>query len=528
MQIANRAGSRLPGLILCLVVLLTLSLAFIAWLNPPAVFPDPAWGFEVIRSMERGSSFNQIVSPNHADIAQNGTRFLTWWSPGQYLVPYLFKLIFKVNYGQASVLTTLCCELLGLAGFYAFFKRAGFNKLIAAISIALIASQQFYFTPYIFYNGGEVTLFAFAGWFLYGCFCFNRAGWKAALFIVLAGWIGFISKSAFLWIYLAGLFAMWIHFSFKQKDFWGWIRNGFMIAIPALISLACIYIFFLSKGDNPASEPKNMKLTWETFLFPLASPLLSGFSVDDLCGGLIENSDEVWLSYAQSVLILLALAALSLVICRAILRNVEVSAAYKIVITTLYAVAVVFFAYVFLRQLDISYEGRHFRVLGLIFIPGLVFIISRLKFPYRLAAAGLWLLMSGLSLVYLLQGIHITKYESAHGSAGISQQFIDPYSLKRIQQIDHQYRNAIFVFTTADLPLEINHNRVIILQHVGIGDELTDQESVYKGHAGPLFILFPPDDEQHQNQQLLHRYFPNYRQFKSEKLSEDYVLYSAE
>src|ERR1700753_4375932 len=90
---------------------------------PPAVFTDPQQGFQVLQSMQLGGGFNNLVAPDQGDISQNYSQFLTWWSPGQYLVPYFFKLISGVNLGQGIAITTLLAEATELAGLYCFFKK---------------------------------------------------------------------------------------------------------------------------------------------------------------------------------------------------------------------------------------------------------------------------------------------------------------------------------------------------------------------------------------------------------------------
>jgi hypothetical protein len=140
-------------------------LIFIA---PTSVFPDPSWGYQVLQKMQADGAFNIAIKPDQEDLGKNYSEFLSWWSPGQYPVPYFFKSVFGVNTGQASALTTTICGLLRITGLFAFFKKAGFTPTLAAVSVLVIVVQQAFITPYIFYNGGEVLLFGFTGWFLYG------------------------------------------------------------------------------------------------------------------------------------------------------------------------------------------------------------------------------------------------------------------------------------------------------------------------------------------------------------------------
>ena len=157
-----------------------------------------------------GGGFNRLVAPSQDDISQNTAQFLTWWSPGQYLLPYFIKSILGLNTGHATALTVILLELCGLAGFYTFFKKIGFTPNIAALSLVFIICQEAFITPYIFYNGGEILLFGFEGWFLYGCVSIKKPGWQLLLFVLLSGWLGFLCKSSFIWIYAAGLLCIWL------------------------------------------------------------------------------------------------------------------------------------------------------------------------------------------------------------------------------------------------------------------------------------------------------------------------------
>src|SRR5438105_2221468 len=117
-----------------------LIMGIILFFIPPALFPDPANGFQVLRSMHLGGGFNNMVAPDQSDISQNYSEYLTWWSPGQYLVPYFFKLITALTMGKAIAITVTLCTLSGLAGFYCFFRKLGFSDMVSSVSLLLIIS----------------------------------------------------------------------------------------------------------------------------------------------------------------------------------------------------------------------------------------------------------------------------------------------------------------------------------------------------------------------------------------------------
>ena len=509
------------GSLFALVVIL----GILSFLAPPSLFPDPTNGFLVMRSMEMGGKFNRMVSPDQVDFSKNTSEFLTWWSPGQYLVPYVFKLVFGLNTGQASALTVLLCQLLGLSGFYYFFKKAGFTSFIAALSTLLIACQQIFVVPYVFYSGGEILSFAFTGWFLYGCVVFKKPSVQMLLFILFSGLVGFFCKSSTMWIYAAGLLFMWFRLSFQNKSLTHWIKSGLWIAIPAIIAIGTIYVSFLSKGTNPATVTTGLKLTLKTFVFPLASPLLSASSIDDICHGLLYHTGKIIFNDWQVMVILVLLAILSLWLVSTILKKVP-DQNYRLLIIIFYSVSFFFFSYVYLMQKAISYEARHFRVLGLLVTPGAIYLFSRMKSPYRLLLCGLWAGIAINSIIYLSHGYLFNKNQSAHGTSGFAQQNIDQTALNKVMTIDGQVRNATFVFINKELGLEIKNNRIVGLEPISDELKIDMDDYEYDGHAGPLYIILP-DSYAGPKEKFILKSFPGYKGWYGEKLSDHYVLYKA-
>ncbi|MGZ3778601.1 MAG: hypothetical protein ACXVI9_13925, partial [Mucilaginibacter sp.] len=384
--------------------------------------------------------------------------------------------------------------------------------------------QQFFVVPYVFYNGGEILFFAFSGWFLYGCTVIKGPGLQLVLFVLFTGWAGFFCKSSMLWMYGSGLLYLWIRLS-SQKSMLEWIKNGIWIAVPAMISFATIWLFYLSKGQNPASATASLKLTWKTFGFPLASPLLSGFSFDDLSHGLIYPTDTPIFSHTWSIILLIALAVLSVwLVCR-ILKKVPDSN-YRLLLKVFYIISILFFGYAYLRQMTISYEARHFRIIGLIFIPGVIYLINHSKMAYRGAFTLLWVGIAITSIVYASKGYSYNKNKYAHGVTGIAQQFIDQKSLDKIIALDEQNTNATFVFVNTSLGLEIKHNRVITLQPIGDDLRINFDDYEYAGHAGPLYIILP-ESYNGPKEKFVLKAFPGYKGWYASMLSDNYVMYAA-
>jgi hypothetical protein len=497
------------------------------FIYPPAIFPDPSHGFQVMRSMQMGCGFNRLVTPNQDDISKNNSDFLTWWSPGQYLIPYGIKIITGLNTGRATALVITLFELSGLVGFYVFFKKIGFTPIIAALSIVFIACQQAYIIPYIFYNGGEILLFGFEGWFLYGCVAIKKVDLKLLLFVLLSGWVGFFCKSSFIWIYAAGLLCIWLRLSAigESLNVRKLIKNGIWLAIPAIISVACIYIFFLSKGETPASASTGLKFSLQTFSFPLASPLVAGFSVDDIMHGLLFPTFTPFLTPEHTLWVLLLMAVLSLILISCIIRFVPKND-YRLFMIVFYLVSILFFTAAYLKQLTISYEGRHFRIIGLLIVPGIIYLVAKLKRPYKAAFVVLCFVLIGINYSFLIKGYIFNKNISGRGTSGFAQQTIDQQSLNYLLKLNDENKDAIFVFTTADLPLEITHSRTIILDPIIPGEQINYDDYSYDGHAGPLFLLLPANYSAEQDNTAM-KFFPGYKNFAQQKLGKNYVLYAA-
>jgi hypothetical protein len=517
--------SQTHKIILIVLSLFVLILGIMIFIAPAAIFPDPSWGFQVMHKMQAGGAFNMTSKPAPADISKDYSEFLSWWSPGQYLAPYFFRLLPGINDGRAAAITTAVCSLSGIIGLYAFFKKAGFAKLLAAISVLIIVSQQAFFVPYIFYNGGEVLLFGFSGWFLYGCVSLQKAGWRLALFLLLSGWIGFFCKSSFLWMYGAACIYLWINLSKNKTALLDWVKNGVWIGIPAALSLAVVYFQYISKGANPAGMSFGFKFSWEALSFPLASPILTGFSLDDVLNGLITHSNATILNPLRSLVVLLLAAVLSVILVIRVIRIVP-NKNYTLLLTVFYSVSIVFFGYSFLKQANISYEGRHLRMIGLLITPGVVYLVSLSKQPVKIGFGLICLFITILSIRYFAPSYYQNATKNARGTSGIAQLFIDQQSLNQVMELDRKNRNAIFVFISPDLALEINHNRSVVLDPIGPDVKIEFDDYVHYGHAGPIFIMLPAT-YMGPKSNIIRKCFPGYKGFHMDMLSDKYVLYSA-
>jgi len=303
----------------------------------------------------------------------------------------------------------------------------------------------------------------------------------------------------------------------------GWIKKGVWVGLPAVICLATLYLFFLSKGENPSTPTAAFKPTIEAIGFPLASPILTGFSVDDLLNGLLNPDGKPIFTPMQTIIVLIITAVLSVLLIWSIVRYVPGNT-HKVFIITFYSISVLFFAYAYSRQAVISYEVIHFRLIGLLIAPGVVYAIGRSKLGWQLAFLLICVVLTEQSIKYTIQ-IYRLNLKTVRGASGFSLPTIDQPSLDYITKLDKQSTNAIFVLLTGDVGLEIQRNRILILEEY---DKNTERNmSPYNGHAGPIYFLLPAAYSSAAVTTML-KYFPDYKNFVAKPLSKNLVLYTAQ
>jgi len=146
--------------------------------------------------------------------------------------------------------------------------------------------------------------------------------------------------------------------------------------------------------------------------------------------------------------------------------------------------------------------------------------------PYKVVFGLICFGIAFTSFSYFRAGFAQNKNTNARGTSGLAQMFIDQPSLNYIMDLDKKNTNAIFVFTSPDLGLEINHNRFITLEPIDDDIKIDYENYEHKGHAGPLYILLP-SSYMGPKSNIIRKCFPGYTGFRMDMLSNDYVLYSA-
>ncbi|QKJ28630.1 hypothetical protein HQ865_02275 [Mucilaginibacter mali] len=522
-------------ILILLACLLALVLGILSWSVPPGIDPDPCWGFLVMDGIAKHAPWNTYITVDPFNIAKNHYEFLAWWSPGQYLVPYLFKCLLNINTAKAVAVTLIVCNVLGLTGFYKLFTRLGFSRQVSAITIAFVATQLFFVNSYVYFLGGEVLLFAFLGWFLYGCFSIEKITWQILLFVFLGGLLGFFAKSSVLWMFAAAVGCIWINVGmaetgsshkpwYDKTTLWAWIRNGLLLAIPFVAALAVIYVGYMSKGDNPTSDTGPLLVLPETFGYPLAAPILSGFSVDELVDGLIYHTDAPMVSY-QAAIMMIVIFALACIAFVAFIGKLSHNKKYPVVLIFFYALGTAFFSYMYIRQATISYEGRHFRMIAMLFMPGFVYLLMKTKVS-RMVFFAMWIAYAYLSFnSFKIQ--YVANRQTAKGPVtGFVQQVYDQATIDEVVRLDHMhYNDAIFVFNGPDIAMEVKQNRTII--NDDDMNETVFASLKYRGKAGTIYIITPTRYIKNGKLSVLTKSFVDYHHFTYRQITAAYGISEA-
>ena len=110
----------------------------ISLLVPPFIDTDSGGGFLAWRGTLLGA-VNSIVAPDYEDIARDMARFLTFWSPGQYLVPGAISLL-GAPLGVAMTLTVALALLASLIGWIMIVRAFAPSTSLAILIVVLIGS----------------------------------------------------------------------------------------------------------------------------------------------------------------------------------------------------------------------------------------------------------------------------------------------------------------------------------------------------------------------------------------------------
>ena len=194
---------------------------------PPFITWDSAHGFLAWRGTVLGA-MNCSISPNPENIAQDMCEFMTWWSPGQYLVPGTISLL-GVPLGIAMTLTVALALLASLIGWVMVVRVFAPQRSLAALLVGLIGSFPYSTLAFLTYHGGEILLQAGTPWLVLTAYLIpEMRAVPAGLLAAGAVCLLFLAKLTGLLIMAAALLAgSLVFFVFGRRVTYGMIGGAF-------------------------------------------------------------------------------------------------------------------------------------------------------------------------------------------------------------------------------------------------------------------------------------------------------------
>lgn len=493
---------------------------FIALLVPPSMSHDAGWGMQEWRTYIGGGTINTIISPDPADISRDHASLITWWSPGQYLIPGIVTL-FGVRLGAALAITAglslLCC----LLGWIYVAKHFELSPEVATLAVAFIATFRYSTLPFDVYNGGEILLQGLTPWLiLAGCRVpLMSALWAAGL-ACLAILVAFFAKLTGLMVASGALLAGAVEGLVRLRRITAGMVAG---AVGASLAFGALYVLWFSHGATPASGT-GWTFRADNVLFVLAGPWSAAVSWMDMLTSLLfsprnpilhggpENGDLsviLWLLLPP----VLVFSAVILKGWRKPLRNENLSR--LLVITTCFcAFSVLALSAVFSHGGDVSLEERHLRAAGMLILVCVLAVTSRL-------ARNSVMRIGVIVLCGFMSFYGSTAFAYRAWSTGRKQ--IDHYSRTRQPSVDEsaieflraafarEGRDALFVLPSPDAACAFPASARILSNHVEFDTEASLAAQTYHGEVrGPLYVTMPTRVAQSAKAALVLKEFIDY------------------
>ena len=501
--------------------LLTLS----GLLVPPSLSQDPSQGTMEWRTLVAGGPINSIITPDPADISRDRAMLVTWWSPGQYLMPGIFTLL-GIRLGTAFTITVGVSLLICLLGWIQVAKHFALSPRTATLAVLFIATFRYSTLPFGLYNGGEILLQGITPWLiLAGCAVPSmRPAWAAVL-ACLAVWIAFFTKLTGVMVASAVLLAAGVEALVRLRRITAGMVGG---AVGASLALGSLYVVWFSRGATPANGT-GWSFRFGDVFFALAAPWGAGISWGDILAALLRRSvlhGEVATFDARPItggdpsaivwFFLPPVLVFATVILKGWhLRANDANLSRLLMITAcFYTVCALAMSAIYLKGGDVNFEDRHLRAAGTLIFVCVLAVVGRLpqKSVHRFTVGILSVFMA------LYGGISL-----AYRAWSTKQREIDRYSRTRQPIVDRQAiefakvafaregRDSVFVLPSAEIACVFLPGARILSNLIEFESEATVSARTYRGRVrGRLYVIMPTRIAQSVKGTLLLKEFIDY------------------
>lgn len=517
------------NILYCLFILYILSIIFALFRVPLSIGWDPGICIKMADNWIKGIPFNYYSHPNPANLSADELEFVTWWTPGQFAVPLLFKNIFGVNMNNAiRTMTALCLGISGWGIFklYALLLKDRFinNHSIIIISLVLFTVLQPFFWGNLFnYDGGGILLLAYSPWFIYGVIRVKRINILTVIGLLLSGFFGFFLKSSFTATFAGALGYLFLissinpDVSIKKQHLKKIFVNGAILGTILIAYMLAIKLAFLSHNRSISDSSMGIAVQPRALLFPVIAPVIGVFAMNYL------NKTAYWLTAFIIVL----------PIYYFMFKKAQLSLTYKYVMISFVFISVLFYVFLYFIRVDVSYELRHYTIMVIVCSPAL--FITLWKLPFRRY------LVFAIVVVYTLTNIYNYSLRFARAlsapKSNLYSGFMSNYPanlINKIHSLDSANTNGrdIFYLKSNDpyLAYEIKTNRVLLADNYinfHFNNEGRFKPILYYGKNNGQLYVVSPQGQSAQDSTSFFGKFEKYRRFKNIYQTKGYIIYKA-
>lgn len=472
-----------------LVVAVPLAIVFAGWRwSPPLLNPDSAMGFYAWEAREAGGPWNSYREIDDSDISRDQYIFLTWWSPGQYQIPGIFRE-FGFSWGHVILLSTLACAWVAAVGSYGLAREFGVSPDASAWFAAVSTLQWHTLFSFGHFRGGDVVIGAFAPWALWLAWRVRqRSAWYlASIPLLLAGGL-YLKLSAILFIApviaAAGLSNL-IHLRGRPLVLMGW---GLAAAALGLATWYLIQSQFLARGPNPG-ETGEGRGVFGPVMFAVLSPWLAATGANNLVGRVLwwlgQDGEAFWLEsgWVAALLAVVAWAGAGRWLFRSV--PVQVRRAFLVVL----GLSILVYASFFFRGSPIGIDDRYMRQTATLLLLALAFVLDDPARSRRRIAAVAMVLIAAFGVASAAQRSALIARLQGRGAEDITQQQMTAPVLARLAALDAAGapRSTLIYVPEPQAGIEIRRQRALITD-----DSSIERRRRWQGRV-PLVVLAMPE-----------------------------------
>ena len=425
---------------------------------PPFITWDSAHGFLAWRGTVLGA-MNCSISPNPENIAQDMCEFMTWWSPGQYLVPGTISLL-GVPLGIAMTLTVALALLASLIGWVMVARVFAPQRSLAALLVGLIGSFPYSTLAFLTYHGGEILLQAGTPWLVLTAYLIpEMRAVPAGLLAAGAVCLSFLAKLTGLLTMAAALLAgSLVFFVFGRRVTYGMIGG----ALGAMAAFAVVYFAFLSRGSTPAVQTMGWSLPLQSIALVFLLPWVAGISWSDALDWIFPDMPSAYFAYLAPAVLVIGL----IVFWRPQTTNEK---RLRLFCLWFYGITTAVFIFLYIHGSALSLEERHFRSVGtLLFVCA---VMSAMETGTPRWAKSSFLILCALMAFYGVASFSYQELQTARGNSldrmsWTNQRIFDPAAIEFAKEIYvREGHDALFVLPSPQMAVTLpTEARVFVIE----------------------------------------------------------------